>query len=296
MINLDISSSRQPQFWLLAIAAGLVAIHLTIVGKVETGDLFGISLIYWLAVASLIWEKRDQLVWQSNLSASICGSFLLLIILFKSILPYVDSKFLYAAPFISGLGVALIASGFNHLKQYWQELLILFCLVINKITIAFLNSINMAEHTAKFSTLLLWYLGFEVEREGVNIILPNQVIEVYTACSGVEAIAQMEALSLLFIIMFPLSLAKKIIVPVVAMLIGFVVNCIRVVIMSLLAANSQQEAFKYWHEGDGSLVFSLISALIFAGFCYLLLKSENRQEHDAISSDNNQENDSIPVE
>ncbi|PSB04818.1 cyanoexosortase A [Merismopedia glauca] len=283
MVNIDFSLSRQPQFWLLAIASGLVAIHLTIVGKVETGDLFGISLIYWLAVGSLIWEKRATLVWRNDLSACILGSFLLLIVLFKSILPAVDSKFLYTAPLLSGLGLALIASGFHQLKQYWQELLILFCLVINKITIAFLGSINLAEYTAKFSTLLLWYSGFQVGREGVNIILPNQVIEVYTACSGVEAIAQMEALALLFIIMFPLSLTKKIIVPLIAMVIGFVVNCIRVVIMSLLAANSQQEAFDYWHEGDGSLVFSLIAALVFAGFCYLLLRSENTQESDSAS-------------
>lgn len=278
MVNIDLSLSRQPQFWLLAIAAGLVAIHLTIVGKADTGDLFGISLIYWLAVGSLIWERRGTLVYENNLLASLCGSFLILIVLFKSILPYVDSKFLYAAPFISGLGLAFIASGFQRIKQYLQELLILFCLVINKITITILNSLDLPEYTAKFSTLLLWYMGFPVERQGVNIILPNQVIEVYTACSGVEAIAQMQALSLLFIIMFPLTLNQKIIVPIVAMIIGFVVNCIRVVIMSLLAANSQQEAFDYWHTGDGSLIFALISALIFAGFCYLLLKGESTSE------------------
>jgi cyanoexosortase A len=284
MVNLDLSLSRQPQFWLLAIAAGLVAIHITIVGKVETGDLFGISVIYWLAVGSLIWEKKETLVFKTDLVATVFGTFLLLIVLFKSILPYVDSKFLYAAPFVSGLGLALIASGFDRIKQYWQELLILFCLVINKITLAFLASINLAIYTAKFSAFLLYYLGFQVGREGVNIILPNQVIEVYTACSGVEAMAQMEALSLLFIIMFPLSLTKKIIVPIVAMAIGFVVNCIRVVIMSLLAANSQDEAFHYWHEGDGSLIFSLISALIFAGFCYLLLRAENSQENNSVSA------------
>jgi cyanoexosortase A len=287
MVNVDLSLSRQPQFWLLAIAAGLVAIHLTIVGKMDTGDLFGISLIYWLAVGSLIWERRENLVWKNDLFASVLGGGLLVIVLLKSALPYVDSKFLYVAPLISGLGLALIASGFNKLKQYWQELAILFCLVINKFTIAFLNAINMAEYTAKFSAFLLYYLGFQVERQGVNIILPNQVIEVYTACSGVEAIAQMEALALLFILMFPLTLAKKIIVPLVAMAIGFFVNCIRVVIMSLLAANGQDEAFKYWHEGDGSLVFALISALIFAGFCYLLLKFESTSdsEEDKLVSD-----------
>jgi exosortase/archaeosortase family protein len=41
--------------------------------------------------------------------------------------------------------------------------------------------------------------------------------------------------------------------------------------MAILVAQQQMAAFDYWHEGDGSLVFSLIAVLLFGLFCWFLL-------------------------
>jgi len=43
--------------------------------------------------------------------------------------------------------------------------------------------------------------------------------------------------------------------PIVAVLVAFVVNGVRVALMAILVAYSSQEAFEYWHTGTGSEIF-----------------------------------------
>lgn len=64
---------------------------------------------------------------------------------------------------------------------------------------------------------------------------------------------------------------QKLFIPVVAATVGFVVNGIRVALMAVLVAKGDKGAFAYWHEGDGSLIFSLIAVALFFLFCWFLL-------------------------
>jgi exosortase/archaeosortase family protein len=80
--------------------------------------------------------------------------------------------------------------------------------------------------------------------------------------------------------MFPTDLAKKILVPVVAILVAFVVNGVRVALMAVLVAYSSQEAFEYWHTGTGSQIFFLITILIFGLFCYFISQKDDSDNHE----------------
>jgi hypothetical protein len=53
---------QNTQFWLLAIAGGLIALQLSLSWRLS-GDFnqVSISILYWGAVLSLIWEKRHTL-------------------------------------------------------------------------------------------------------------------------------------------------------------------------------------------------------------------------------------------
>jgi exosortase/archaeosortase family protein len=51
-------------------------------------------------------------------------------------------------------------------------------------------------------------------------------------------------------------------------LLGFIVNGIRVALMAILVASSNKSAFTYWHGGDGSLIFAIISMVLFGIFCW----------------------------
>ncbi len=274
---------KSSKFWLLGVAAGLIAIHLTITWKSDNTDLWGLSILFLAAVCSLIWKKRNILNLETETISSFLGTLIIALVLFKSTSPIgkfpdVIDNFHYVLPLISSVGLGLLASGFKGLKQYSQELIILFFLGVPQATIPSLIDISI--FTAKFATAVLWYLGFEVSRQGVNVILPTGSVEVYSGCSGMVAILYLWGLAALFFVMFPTGWSKKILVPIVATLLAFMVNGGRVALMAVLAASSNKPAFDYWHTGDGSQIFAMTSVLTFGLFCFFLLQLNESKNDD----------------
>lgn len=262
-------------FWLLAISGGLTAVYASLYLRLD-GNLsqLTIGLLGLGAVFSLLADKRQTLKLESDIFSSLLGILIIAFVLVRS--NYIDAvdSFVELTPFIAFLGVALLASGIKGLRQYWLELLIIFAfsLPVGYIT----HRLDISIITAKFSFALLSYLGFPVVREGVNIIMPTGAVEVYPGCSGMESISQLMKLAILFLVMFPTkSLSKKIIVPLVAIAIAFLVNSVRVALMAFLVAKSNPIAFEYWHTGTGSEIFFLICTLLFGGFCYLIIKQDD---------------------
>jgi cyanoexosortase A len=268
---------QEPKYWLLGIAAGSIALHLTLISRTENTDLFGTMMLFWGVVAFLIWERHESLNLESGIFGSFLGATLIAFTLLKSSSISGYDFFLRLAPFLFGLSFALLASGTKGIKQYWQELLILGYTAIPPGAIGVF--IDVAQFTAKFSAFLLHYLGFEVVRQGVYLRLPQGSVEVYHGCSGVNAILQLVGLAVVFLLMFPTTAVQKIIVPIVAVIIAFVVNAARVGLLAVLVSLSQPEAFKYWHEGNGSVIFSMISVMIFGAFCWFaILKNEPQNQ------------------
>ncbi|HCV29999.1 MAG TPA: cyanoexosortase A [Microcoleaceae bacterium UBA9251] len=263
---------QEPKYWLLGIAAGLIALHLTLTSRTENTDLFGTMLLFWGVVCFLIWERHESLTLESGVFGSCFGASLIALILLKSSSISGYDFFIRVTPFLSGISLALLASGTKGLKQYWQELLILAYTAIPPGLIGVF--VNVALLTAKFSAFILHYLGFEVVRQGVFLVLEKGSVEVYHGCSGVNAILQVLGLALVFLLMFPTTMGQKIVVPIIAVLIGFIVNASRVALMAVLVSLSQPEAFKYWHEGNGSAIFSMIAVFIFGIFCWFAILQE----------------------
>ena len=279
-----VSRLKNAQFWLLAIGAGLIAIHITLTWKSDNPSLLGTSLLFWIAISSLIWEKRDSLNLESGVLPSFLGISIIILLLFKSASLTSFGGFLFLFPFIVAVGIALIASGFRGLKQYKGELLTLFFIGAPKLLPSFLIS-KITLLTAKLAAFILWYTGFEVTRSGVYIYLPTGSIEVASGCSGIQVIFQQLGLALIFISMFPLNRQQKILAPIVAATLGFVVNGVRVALMGVIVAKANQEAFDYWHHGDGSLIFSMIAVILFGLFCWFLLnlnETKNKQPKSSI--------------
>lgn len=259
---------KEPDYWLGFLGIALVGLQLTVLEFSHQPNLMSLSILIWLAIASLLWDKRQTLEFCSGLFSSVFGATLIVFVLIRSLSP--AGYHLTVSPFICGLGLALMASGFKGLYHYWKELLILALLAAFTIFVAILNAINLSLLTAKFSNTSLWLTGFQSYREGVSIILPTGRVEVYGACSGVESILLMFFVGVLFLFIVPLNRIQKIVCLTIAILIGFITNAIRVSIMAVLVAFSQEEAFKYWHGDDGSLIFALVSVFIFGMICWFV--------------------------
>lgn len=260
-----------PAFLLLVLSAAVIAIHLTLILKLGSADRQITSVLFWATAANLIWERHNQLNFQTGLVASLLGGGLLSLLLLKST-GYCEESFLIAYPSIAGIALALIASGFQGFKTYWRELLLLFFLGIPEILLAKLA--DPAPITAQFAGSILWYAGFAVSQKGIYLNLPGGNVQVYSGCSGVVAMTQLLGMSVLFLMLLPLPWKwfQKLILPVAAIAIGFVVNALRVALMAILVSQHQMAAFEYWHAGSGSLVFSVISTLLLVLLVWVLIQ------------------------
>lgn len=261
---------RIPPLILLGIAVALVCIHLGLNLKLGKYSHLAISLVFWLAIASTISDKYRRLPSESDLLSCGLGTVAIALSLAAGT---VISRGLWLgfAPCIFILGLALLTSGIKNMRCYLPELIIMVTLGIPKLLLPLIPDI--APLTAKFSAFWLFYSGFNVMLDGTKIILTGGGVEVVPSCSGLNLILYMLSLSVVFLVMFPLSgRANKIISLSAAMAIGFLVNSIRVALLALLSRSSSRLAFEYWHSQDGALVFVTISVLLYGFFCWLLLR------------------------
>lgn len=56
----------------------------------------------------------------------------------------------------------------------------------------------------------------------------------------------------------------------VAPLVAFFINSVRIAILAILVANQNQESFNYWHGDEGGWLFSAIAITIYASFCWYI--------------------------
>ncbi|EKQ71127.1 exosortase, cyanobacterial variant [Leptolyngbyaceae cyanobacterium JSC-12] len=273
---------QEPKFWLLAIAAAIVVIHLSLLSRLDNSDIFATSVLFWLAVGSLIWDNHETFNLESGWVASIIGFLILALVLLRSAFSPDSVSSAWALPFVATLGLGLLAAGFKGLRQFWKELTIFGLLAIYPLLQLTLQAIDLSELTAIAASFNLSYLGFPVQRQGVFLVLPTSRVEVYGACSGIQSILQLLCISVLFLLMFPLrSRWQRVLTVVAAVVIAFVVNAARVALMAILNNAGDKNAFDYWHEGTGSLIFSAIAVLIFGSFCWFAFLRKSGQKPDS---------------
>lgn len=274
---MELQRLHNSKFWLWTCAIGLVLVNLDLSWKIIGNfDKLTVSALFWTAILYLLWTKRFLLDFKSDVFSSFLGLSIIIAILGKSIsLFWFESFYIKLSALFSFLGLGLLASGIKGLKQYKQEFLVLLLLLFPDILENLIfRSFDISELAAKFTTFLFWYLGFNVSRQGIDVILPTGTIEIYPGCSGLNAIITLLQLGLLLILVFPLTMNQKFIIPFAGIFFAFFINIFRLILMALLVASHNHEGFEYWHGSPGAGIFSTISILTFGCFCYFLLRNE----------------------
>jgi cyanoexosortase A len=263
--------SRYTKFLLLGIGAALTVIQFQLIWNSGHHKALEPYFLCYAAVGFLIWQKRDRLKLGSSLGASITGILCIALVLLRGNTMVGYDSFLRLSPLLSGIGLALLSSGFSEFKRYWRELLVLAFLLIP--TTSLLGAYDITGWTASLAGNLLFYTGQSVQQEGTRLMMGNGLtVDVYPGCSGAQSILQLLTLTFLFVIVFPLRWFMVVLLPVLAAAIAFFVNGIRVALMAILYSQSNLEAFDYWHLGNGSLIFSMAAVFLFGCVCYFFLE------------------------
>jgi len=109
--------------------------------------------------------------------------------------------------------------------------------------------------------------GIPAQLEGHLIRIPNGLVGVNEACSGVRSLQTSLMIGLLFGELKRLSILRRIVLVAVAAAIAFVGNCIRAFFLVWVAATQNVAAVNRWHDfaGYGIVGLVFLGSMIFAG-------------------------------
>ena len=273
------------KFWLLTSLFLLGIFYLNLIWKATNNlDELTTNILFFGAIFFLLWRRKDRIKIHSDLFSIFSGLSLLVIVTIKAIF-LLDSELalLPLFPFFAGIGLALIASGFQGLGQYSLELFFAGFLFFPEDVIGFKvnNLVKVTNITASFASYFLYYLGFDVTNRGNEVILSLPNVGDYRAlvnysCTGLSMMILMLKLSLLLVSFFPLKKSQYLSIPIVSMTIGFLLGVVRVCLMTLVIP--KPATFDYWHGAEGSQIFSTIAIMMFSGWAYWILNRDNLLE------------------
>ena len=103
------------------------------------------------------------------------------------------------------------------------------------------------------------------------LTLPQGQVSVYP-CTGGPLIVWLLKLSLLIVLVFPLTKFQKLVLASCACSIGFFIGCIRVGLLAVVVNN--RNAFDYWHGTQGGQIFLAAAILTFVVLCNWILPLE----------------------
>ncbi|MDM3848115.1 MAG: cyanoexosortase A system-associated protein [Aphanizomenon gracile PMC638.10] len=269
-------------FLLLFIFGLISSINLTLYWRVEQN--FNQWFLELTLYGSILWhlcQKRYDLTLVSLFPANFIGCCLIII-------PYLNANFSiqeisifwYFLPLITSVGFALLASGFQGIKQFRRYLVITAIFSLVEILVKLLGMlIKITVISAKFTSFLLWYLGFDSTTQGTLVYVNNAIIDVLSECTAIPLLILLLKVSFLLIILFP-SFLKNIYLPfILSVVISGVFSVIRLAIIALVVTD--KPAFNYWHGSQGGDIFALLSFLLFG--TTILFLSPNHQIPSALS-------------
>ncbi|AFY69433.1 Exosortase EpsH-related protein [Thalassoporum mexicanum PCC 7367] len=283
--------AKKTEFWLLAILAALVVLHLNLLWQLTgNGDALIIRVVFWGAIAYLIWNRRDRLNWQSDPVSTGIGGILIYWLMWMSISAHnQDPLFLWAYPPVAFLSLGLIASGIKGLWQYWREFMITLMIVIpeewytSTLMFATEKALNVNVVTGKIAAFAFWYAGMDVQSQGAVIVLPNGGVQVETHCTGLVFVFLLLRLCILLSLLFPGFWVRKSTLFLGTGILAYLLGAVRVMLLALVVHN--QPVFDYWHGDSGSQIFSTISILIFGIMCKFILLDRIFDDHESNPSE-----------
>lgn len=253
----------------------LVGLHLVLTWQViGQTDQFMLNVLLWSALITLVSNKQYLRSCQSSRIATGLGVGLVFLICLKSVSLFAyESAFVTVLPGLIFLSLGLIVTGFKVIR-HWQEALLITTLMVPLGATAALvraaagNPIQLL--LAQSATFLLHYVGFDVFREGINVVLPFGAVSVEYQCTGIPILVLLLQLSVPLRFLFQTSWPKFLMILGAAFSITFGLSSIRIVIMALSVANETR--FDYWHGAAGGQIFSTIAIALFSGLCLWLIE------------------------
>lgn len=208
--------------------------------------------------AYIIWDKRDKLR-----NMAVIPSNTGLWVLLGGLLIYLFASWWYVN-FLSAFSMLIVLAGLSLYlfgKKVTKELIfplafLFFMIPLPKIVIIYFT-FWLKLFAAEVATKVVVGMGIPAIVKGAFISLPNTIIEIDNACSGLRSLISLLALGIIYAYSLRASLWKKIFFSLMSLPIATLANLIRIIIGILIAYiySPTGEAFKLIDTSAGLLVF-----------------------------------------
>ncbi|MCS5692550.1 archaeosortase/exosortase family protein [Cyanobium sp. FGCU-6] len=260
--------------WLLL--AALVAIQsLTVFSASQPSNTSVFALLIWGGALICIEDQLDTLTPRPGRFGLLVGTVLLVwVVLRSSVIMHWDGLLFVLAP-LSGLALGLLCMPEHQvLSRFRDALLCLMLMPGFALLMRLLPEEPISLFTARIAAIWVGALGYTTLVRGRNVYLPGGGVEVLGACNGLDMMAQIFCVAVIFLLAFRIrSIKSRFVILLVAPLIGMIANSIRIALLAVITSYGHghgSTVFDFWHKDTGSLVFSGVAVFLF-GLVYMHL-------------------------
>lgn len=259
--------------WILL--SGLVAIqNLAVFHTSQTAGTTIFALLIWGGAVICMEDQFATLTPQPRLPELLAGTVLLLLVLVRSASILSSDGIIFALAPLVAIALGLICYPLQKLINLRDPFLCLMLLPSFSLLMRLMPERPISLLTAQGAALWLGSLGLDVLVDGRDVYLRGGGVEVLGACNGLDMMAQIFCICIIFMLAFPLqSVISKIVLLISAPIIGVFFNTFRIALLAFIVAGGDgkgSQLFDFFHQDGGSLVFSGLGVLVF-GYLYLRL-------------------------
>jgi cyanoexosortase A len=263
--------------WLLL--AGAVALqNLAVFHTSQTDHTAVFALLVWGGALICFEDQIESLDPKPALLGLITGTVLLLWVMARTAVVLHWDGTLFALAPLAGLALALLCRPPRDLKRFLDPLLCLMMLPSFALLMRLFPEKPLSLLTARIAGIWLGSLGLDVAVSGRNVMLPGGGVEVLGTCNGMDMMAQMVCVAMIFLLAFRIrSNISRLVLILAAPLIGLVSNTIRIALLAIFAGQGQTKGsflFDFFHKDGGSLIFSGVAVFVFGVLYMRLLERE----------------------
>ena len=240
----------------------------------QSANVTVLAVMIWGGALICIEDQLDDLEPSPGLFGLLVGSTLLLWILARTaVILHWDGLIYMLAP-LAGLALSLLCLPLSKLGRFRDPLLCLLLLPSFALLMRVLPEEPLSLLTARGAGFWLSILGLDVAVEGRSVMLPGGGVQVLAACNGLDMMAQILCVGLIFMLAFRInSWVSRLLLFTAAPAIGLVANTIRIALLAGCASVGQGKGsplFTFFHDETGSLVFSGVAVFVY-GLLYINL-------------------------
>jgi cyanoexosortase A len=259
--------------WLL-IAAVIATQNIAVFHTSQNANDTVYALLVWGGAVICMEDKIETLEPRPSFLSLVLGTIILALILARTAVVLHWEGIVFAVPPFAGLALAFLCFPIRYIFRLRDSLLTLLLIPAYSLLMRLLPEEPISLLTAKFSGLWLQLIGYEVVVQNRAVVIPGGGVQVLAACNGVDMMAQIVCIAVVFLLAFPIrSSITRVFLLASAPLIGLLSNSFRIAVLTICTSYGSGKGsplFKFFHEDAGSLLFSGIAVFAF-GWLYLVM-------------------------